>query len=140
MRVLRIAVVASALLALIAPAAHASFPGQNGKILVSVAGSGGYVDIWSINPDGSAPMNLTNTPTAFEGEGSWSPDGTKIAFVTGFGQVWTMNADGSNKTNVTPDVSGPPFYNAHVTATGVAWSPDGTKIAFTDAEPCGSNH
>ncbi len=138
MRAVRVALVACALLALIAPATHASFPGQNGKILVLVVKSGGGDDLWSINPDGSAPVNLTNTPDVTERGGSWSPDGTKIAFVTGE-QVWTMNADGSNRTNVTPDVSGPPFYNAHVSAVDVAWSPDGTRIAFTDAEPCGAN-
>ena len=44
-----------------------------------------------------------------------------------------MNADGTNRTDVTPDVSGAPFYSAHVQATDVAWSPDGAKIAFTNA-------
>ena len=51
-----------------------------------------------------------------------------------------MNADGSGRVEITPDVSGPPFYDAHVQATSVAWSPDGDKIAISNGDGCAPNH
>ncbi len=50
----------------------------------------------------------------------WSPDGRKIAYVTG-DQVWVMEPDGSNKEQVTKISTG---------AGGPVWSPDGNWIAF----------
>lgn len=49
---------------------------------------------------------------------SWSPDGTKIAFV-GVGGLSVINVDGSDLRSLTNNASHP------------KWSPDGTKIAFT---------
>src|SRR5687767_9153884 len=52
----------------------------------------------------------------------WSPDGKKIAFVTG-GQIWTMDSDdGGDKEQVTKISTG---------AAGPVWSPDGKWIGFT---------
>ena len=50
----------------------------------------------------------------------WSPDGRKIAYVTG-DQVWVMEPDGSNKEQVTKISTG---------AGGPVWSPDGNWVAF----------
>ena len=121
--------------------AQASFPGANGKILLERADEvSPYLrDIWSVNPDGTGATDITNTPTIDESAGSWSPDGTKIAFVV-YPGVWVMNADGTNRTDVTPDVSGAPFYSAHVKASDVAWSPDGTQIAISNGDGCAPNH
>ncbi len=56
---------------------------------------------------------------------AWSPDGTKIAFVSnrngGFVQIYVMDADGKNPTRLTDGLW----------ETDPAWSPDGGKIAFT---------
>ena len=92
-----------------------------------------------MNPDGTGATNITNTPSIDEYAGSWSPDGTKIAFIV-YPGVWAMNADGTNRTDVTPDVSGAPFYSAHVQPTSVAWSPDGANIAISNADGCAPNH
>ncbi|MDQ1639638.1 MAG: hypothetical protein QOF62_2977 [Pyrinomonadaceae bacterium] len=50
----------------------------------------------------------------------WSPDGKKIAYVTG-DQVWVMEPDGSNKEQLTKISTG---------AGGPVWSPDGNWMAF----------
>lgn len=48
----------------------------------------------------------------------WSPDGKRIAYLTG-AQLWTMNADGTSPKRLTTRAAG-----------GPAWSPDGKWIAF----------
>ena len=56
----------------------------------------------------------------------WSPDGKKIAYVTGT-QIWVMDDDGSDKEQVTKIATG---------AAGPVWSPDGKWLAFTsDVHP-----
>ena len=55
---------------------------------------------------------------------SWSPDGTKISFVTdrdGNDEVYVMNADGSSPANLTNNPS------SDFSST---WSADGSRIAF----------
>jgi dipeptidyl aminopeptidase/acylaminoacyl peptidase len=76
--------------------------------------------IYLVPIGGGEPKQLT------KGTGSatsprWSPDGKKIAFVTG-NQIWVMDADGDNKDQVTKISTG---------AGGPVWSPDGRWIAFT---------
>jgi hypothetical protein len=113
----RSVVIAGAALVLLAPQGQAAFPGQNGKIAYERDG-----DIWSMNPDGTAQANLTNTPDA-ELQPEWSPDGTKIAFVRAE-DIWVMQADGTGAVNLTSGLS--PFGSENYPA----WSPDGTQIAF----------
>ena len=52
---------------------------------------------------GGNQINLTNNST-FDGEPSWSPDGSKIAFsrvTDGIRDIYVMGADGSNLTRLT---------------------------------------
>jgi Tol biopolymer transport system component len=103
----------------------AAYPGNNGKILYEQTDDVTFDgDIWSMNPDDSGHTNLTQSES-YDAEGVWSPDGTKIAFVSDRTDsnfdIWVMDADGGNPTRLTDDagLDGSP-----------TWSPDGTKIAF----------
>ena len=71
----------------------------------------GNAEIYTVEPDGSNPTNLTNTPESNEsvqGDFAWSPDGEQIMFQTdrdGNVEVYVMDADGNNQTNLTNDAS-----------------------------------
>lgn len=110
------------LVALSAPASsYAAFPGTNGKIAFQRGG-----DIWTMNPDGTAQVNLTSS-AADEQNPAWSPDGNSIAFdsnATGQRHLYVMLADGSGATQVTATQ---PCCNY---AREPSWSPDGNKLAY----------
>jgi dipeptidyl aminopeptidase/acylaminoacyl peptidase len=72
------------------------------------------------------PLAGGDTKQLTSGTGSassprWSPDGKKIAYVTG-NQVWVMDDDGGDKEQVTKISTG---------GGEPVWSPDGKWIAFT---------
>ena len=102
------------------PAAHAAYPGVNGKIAF-VNGSNGSIgwQIYVMEPDGSGAGALAGS--ADDLSPAWSPDGTKLAVTRG-GDVHVMNADGSGAVNLTAGSFGSDF--------DPTWSPDGTQIAF----------
>ena len=83
-------------------------------------------EIYVMDADGGNRENLSNHPT-HDQDPDWSPDGTKIAFVSdrngGVYQIYVMDADGTNQIRLT---DGLPWYKA-----GPDWSPDGRKIAFS---------
>lgn len=105
---------------LLAPPAHATFPGQNGKIAFSRF-TGDRIDLYTINPDGSDERLLVTGGRS----PSWSPDGQQIAFQRQpvFGEtplsLAVINADGSNLRELSDSALAAPV-----------WSPDGSKIAF----------
>ena len=84
----------------------------------------GNAEIYVMDAGGGNQENLTNHP-AYDGEPDWSPDGTKIAFVSDRNgdriQIYVMDADGKNPISLTdgPGNKGDPN-----------WSPDGLKIAY----------
>jgi dipeptidyl aminopeptidase/acylaminoacyl peptidase len=76
--------------------------------------------IYVVPTGGGEPRQLTSGDTSATSP-RWSPDGKKIAYVTG-GQIWLMNDDGDDKEQLTKIATG---------AAGPVWSPDGKWIAFT---------
>jgi Tol biopolymer transport system component len=83
----------------------------------------GNHDIYSMELDGTLQTRLTTSP-AYDDQPKWSPDGTKIVFMSdrdGNFEIYTMNADGSTQTRVTSNFAADGF---------PAWSHDGTRIAF----------
>ncbi len=76
--------------------------------------------IYSVSLAGGEIKQLTSGDKSASSP-RWSPDGKKIAYVTG-SQIWVMDHDGDNKQQVTRISTG---------AGGPVWSPDGNGIAFT---------
>src|SRR4051812_32427311 len=117
-------VVLIAAVVLPASVAHASFPGVNGKIAFARGG-----DIWTMNPDGTSPVNLTND-SLVQSSPAWSADGNKIAFdeVNSAGRifVWSMLADGTNRLMADDSVGNIKGRR------NPAWNPTGNRIVFTN--------
>ena len=93
------------------------------KIVFGTVRDGSQHDIWVMEADGSSPTRLT-TSLAYDDQPKWSPDSSKIVFMSGRDgnfEIYTMNADGTGQTRITNNVAGDGF---------PAWSPDGTKIVF----------
>ncbi len=63
-------------------------------------------EIYTVCSDGSNLKNLTDNPASPDFQPAWSPDSTRIAFVssrTGSSQIYVMGADGRNLLKVTSD-------------------------------------
>jgi Tol biopolymer transport system component len=129
-------VVWAAILATGASPAFGAFPGANGKIAFVSDRLGADFDIWTMNPEGRALVNLTANSRADDFAPNWRADGGKVAFMSdrvsatnpeGDHEIFVMNPDGSDKTQIT--------FNAFDDEDPV-WSPNGRRIAFTrDFDP-----
>lgn len=64
--------------------------------------------IYTIDPSTNVLTDLSNSPRTWDAYPSWSPDGSRIAFVRGTspggGALWVMNADGSNQHQLSSDL------------------------------------
>jgi TolB protein len=96
-----------------------------GKLALTLSMGGENTDVYLIDPEtGETKKRLTDN-WAIDTAPTWSPDCSKIAFVSGRSgspQIYVMNADGSDKRRLTFEGS----YN-----TSPDWSPKGDEIAFT---------
>ena len=83
------------------------------------------------NADGSNLVRLTDHP-AWEAYPAWSPDGSRIAFVSDRddnAEIYVMNADGSGLVRLTDQLADVGVWNI-IPSWLLAWSPDGSRIAF----------
>lgn len=104
----------------------------DGTRIAFVSVRDGNAEIYVMNADGSAPVNLTKDAAA-DDHPVWAPDGTRIAFLSDRGghlTVYVMGADGSGLTAVAPSGGNAGFV---VTHESVAWSSDGTRLALSAA-------
>jgi len=112
-------------LAVLAAPAHATFPGDNGRIAYTwhVGGerfeegpSPRLVGVFSVRPDGSDRRLIARGAD----QPGYSPGGRRIAFLRSFG-LWVSRADGGGARRVSPEGW---VVMAH------EWSPQGTRLAF----------
>ncbi len=81
-------------------------------------------EIYTIQADGTNQTRLTNN-NAYDGELDWSPDGSRMAFISdrdGQRELYVMHADGSNQTRLTTTTT---------IEADPDWSPDGSRITFS---------
>ncbi len=119
------------------PAAAAQLGGGGRIAFVSNREDGQTLQIWTMNPDGSDPRQVTFGP-GDKTEPRWSPDGLRMLYVAPGGKdsfgndfgldLWSINADGTGVTDVTA---------APGDDTNPAWSPDGKFVAFTGTRVAG---
>ena len=101
----------------------------DGKHILMTRIHEGHMALWVMNADGSDLKPLVNPdPKTPHFDGSWSPDGKRIAFVLdifngtdGSLQIDTVNADGGDEKTVVPHKA---FEESP------RWSPDGKRIAW----------
>ena len=119
----------AAVVAAVALPAGATPPGTNGKLVFERPTRDG-ANLFTVGADGSGLSRLTGL-RGVEGDSSWSPDGSKVAFVRarnperGPYEIWVVNADGSGLVRLT---------RHRGFSIAPAWSQDGGKIVYaTDA-------
>lgn len=88
--------------------------------------------VFTIAVDGGEPKQLTDGDWD-DGQAAWSPDGTRVAFVSDrteerwrwtAGQVWVKDLASGEESRITDEDLG---------AASPTWSPDGTLLAFLGA-------
>jgi dipeptidyl aminopeptidase/acylaminoacyl peptidase len=102
---------------------NATALGAGPKIVFGSSRNGDNHDIYSMDLDGHNQTRLT-TNAAYDDQPKWSPDRSKIAFISdrdGNFEIYTMMPDGNAQTRITNNFAADGF---------PTWSPDGTKLAF----------
>jgi len=87
-------------------------------------------DVFTAPIEKGPTRNLTNSSGAHDKRAEWSPDGTRIAFISdrsGEEQLYIVSQDGSGELRQLTDHGVGMSYTPR-------WSPDGAHIAFSDKE------
>jgi IPT/TIG domain/WD40-like Beta Propeller Repeat len=98
----------------------------NGNKIAYWSDESGHAEIYVINADGSGKTQITSSGGLDCYDPTWSPDGTRLAYVTwdmqGYGYLWIVSASGG-----TPEIA---FSNKLFLPGDTIWSPDGNEIAL----------
>lgn len=90
----------------------------------------GSYNIWSADPNTGALKLWADTLTSEEGEPTWSPDGTEIAYVVR-NSIEAVNEAGERRT-IIPQTE-------DLTINSPSWAPTGTDIAYIGSGDMDSN-
>jgi TolB protein len=108
------------------PTSGATFRGANG-LLVYQAQAGKHIQLFTIRPEGTGRRQITHLRDSDALNPAWSPDGRRIAFVSGRSgnfDVLVMDADGRGLHRLTRNRADDLF---------PSWAPDGTQLVFQSA-------
>jgi TolB protein len=122
---LAVILAAGGLLSASCSAAPAFKPSGLPERIAYASDSDSSVHIYTIKPDGTDIQSTSSDNRTNDGLPAWSPDGTKIVFISNQSdkyEVWTMNSDGSGRKRLT---------DLKLLSSLPRWSPDGSKIVFS---------
>jgi Tol biopolymer transport system component len=94
----------------------------DGKLVAYAAGNAQRMRVYIRPVGGGRTLPLTDDSTAVETEPRWSPDGSKLLFLTRGGASVAPALGGTAQPVIPPSPAAP--------VSSAAWSPDGAEIAF----------
>lgn len=103
---------------------------------ISFVSTGKYnllsTNIWVMDNTGNNKVQLTLSSSSTHTFNPWSPDGTKILYISdsmGNYELWTMNANGSNKKQLTEGAHVDNYLGTR--GWDASWCSDGMQVVYT---------
>jgi Tol biopolymer transport system component len=107
-------------------------PRPNGSIVFAREQPGGGCDLFAIEPGGTVPRTLTETPSTCEALPAVAPGGSTVTVSLDLHDIAVIHLATSALRRLTDD---PATLDNHP-----AWSPDGSRIVFFGGPPLGPSH